>query len=455
MSFPKMPIFSLIVALFVLGGCAKGVRFMYQTDKEISSRMTMPYADYPATRFVVISDIHYFDPELGTSGSAFQDYINQDRKLIAESEKILLEQIKAINGIDAEFVLIAGDLTKDGELSSHTKFAEHIKSLVDSGKKVYVVPGNHDINVGTAHGYDGDNIIEVETVTPEDFARIYDGFGFDDAIYRDPNSLTYIAEPVDGLWLFAMDACLYRDNLPGKHPVTGAEFLPETLEWIENMLIKARLENKAVIGLIHHGVLEHYRGQADFDSEYLVNNYQDISGMFAYYGMRMVFTGHFHAQNISLKEWKTRDSEKFLFDIQTGSTVSTTHYRVVEITDAQEAVINSYLIESIPSRPDDFQEYAYNYIVDGVSLIAKGVLEGYKVKSPDLERLANLVGIIYAMNFYGDENPPDNLIDKRGLRLRSRIILNAYSKKLKGMINNIPPADNDVILNLLDGSWRE
>ena len=40
-------------------------------------------------KFLVISDPHYFDPELGTSGSAFEEYLEGDRKLIAESDAIM------------------------------------------------------------------------------------------------------------------------------------------------------------------------------------------------------------------------------------------------------------------------------------------------------------------------------------------------------------------------------
>ena len=78
---------------------------------------------YPQTSFVVLSDPHFFDPTLGTSGAAFLDYLDKDRKLLAESEELLDAAIKAIEPIHAEFVIISGDLTKDGEKHNHQKLA--------------------------------------------------------------------------------------------------------------------------------------------------------------------------------------------------------------------------------------------------------------------------------------------------------------------------------------------
>ena len=37
-------------------------------------------------QFAVFSDPHYYDSSLGTTGSAFEDYLMQDRKLLRESD---------------------------------------------------------------------------------------------------------------------------------------------------------------------------------------------------------------------------------------------------------------------------------------------------------------------------------------------------------------------------------
>ncbi len=40
---------------------------------------------YPVT-FAVFSDTHYYDPQLGTEGTSFENYLNLDRKMLKESQ---------------------------------------------------------------------------------------------------------------------------------------------------------------------------------------------------------------------------------------------------------------------------------------------------------------------------------------------------------------------------------
>ena len=49
-------------------------------------------AGYPDTSFAVMSDIHYYDTSLGTSGSAFEECMNSDRKLVSGSAGMRLNQ---------------------------------------------------------------------------------------------------------------------------------------------------------------------------------------------------------------------------------------------------------------------------------------------------------------------------------------------------------------------------
>jgi predicted MPP superfamily phosphohydrolase len=87
-------------------------------------------------KIAVFSDPHYFAPELGTTGAAFEAYLAQDRKLIAESSAISAAAIDELKKSDAKIILISGDLTKDGEKLSHQQFSKLLKDLEKSGKTV-------------------------------------------------------------------------------------------------------------------------------------------------------------------------------------------------------------------------------------------------------------------------------------------------------------------------------
>jgi len=175
-----------------------------------------------------------------------------------------------------------------------------------------VVPGNHDINNPHSFKYAGDKSERVPAITPEEFTENYSAFGYDEALMRDPSSLSYVVEPIAGLWIFAFDACRYRDNPPDGHPITEGQFSKETMEWIEAALQKADDQNKSVLVMMHHGVLEHYKDQKKLYGEYVVNGYKKVSALLAKYGARIVFTGHFHSQDIVMKHFR---NDGFLIDI--------------------------------------------------------------------------------------------------------------------------------------------
>ena len=94
---------------------------------------------------------------------------------------------------------------------------QHLASMFSDfesspGIKIYVIPGNHDIMNFHATDFLGDSAIAAPTITHEEFLQYYAEFGFIEAIAKDDSSLSYIAEPVPGTWLFALDACLYFEN---------------------------------------------------------------------------------------------------------------------------------------------------------------------------------------------------------------------------------------------------
>lgn len=136
-------------------------------------------------------DLHYFDPSLLVSdGTAFQSYLAQDRKLIAESDAITAALVDKIYDEAPDIFLISGDLTKDGERISHETMAKYLDSIEMNGiTKVYVIPGNHDINNVEPYSYDGDETTLVDSISPEDFKSIYADFGYSEAAIIDTASV--------------------------------------------------------------------------------------------------------------------------------------------------------------------------------------------------------------------------------------------------------------------------
>lgn len=447
-------VFCLLLALSLVA-CAPAQKFKAESDASLRLSLEKA-ASYPEASFLVFSDPHIYDANLGTTGKAFEDYLTADRKLLRESPEILDAAIGAMDDLKATFVLCPGDLSKDGERQSHLLAAQYLAKLKASGKKVFVVPGNHDIKNGHSYRYVGDLKERVPNITADEFVQIYKDYGFGEALDRDKDSLSYLAEPVPGLWLLALDSARYKEYVEDKETITGGKFSPATMTWIENELIKASQQNKAVIVMMHHGAMEHYTGQAKTYGEYVIADYEAVSRMFADYNVRMVFTGHFHAQDIT--ERTLPQTDKFVFDVETGSLVTyPCPYRTVQITADQQAIIKLQLVTSIKSHQADFPQYAANYLRTGIAGIAVNTMTGLGVSKEEAQKLSGQIADAFAAHYAGDEKlaPGQVPLQEQGLTPMGWLVLQFYKPGLvPGLWKDLPPPDNNVTLDLKTGTWK-
>jgi 3',5'-cyclic AMP phosphodiesterase CpdA len=440
-------------AAALLASCA-GLHYRYATDKTLTAPLAERPASYPPVRFAVISDPHLYDTALGIEGPAFQEYMDSDRKLLPESREILSEALQRVESLSVSFLLIPGDLTKDGEEQDHLLMARQLAALAGKGTKVYVVPGNHDILNPHAVSYSAAGKIRVPNVTPHAFAEIYRDFGYADALYRDPGSLSYVAEPVPGLWLLAVDSANYAENAQKGVPVTGGGLTQGRIDWIESMLAEALRRDKAVISIMHHGVVEHFPGENKYYSEYLVNGWPQVAQMLAAYNVRAVFTGHFHAQDIALRK---TDAGKFLYDVETGSLATFPNpVRTVEIGPGQRMRITSSFIKELPSftaKGIDFWKYSEETLSSGFARIAIKTMNGLGISPREASGIAPQIANAFLAHFRGDESwTGTEMLRSKGLSLMAGIVVGSRKALVNGLWHDVPPADNDLAIDLATGS---
>ncbi|MCP3942574.1 MAG: hypothetical protein GY710_13955 [Desulfobacteraceae bacterium] len=419
-----------------------------------SASPTEPVPDYPNTRFIVISDLHFYDSSLGVEGKAFQDYLNRDRKMLVLSDEIIGVAMEKIAMEKADFVLVAGDLTKDGEQICHLGIARHLQTLKNSGKQVFVVPGNHDVNNTESVRFVGDTTEPVPNIDPAGFKKIYHELGYGEAIAQDPDSLSYVVEPVQGLRVLALDSNRYKENRAGHHPITGGAFSKKTLAWIETQLLAAQKEKKAVIVFQHHGIIEHYPDNEKFYDQYLVADREMVAALFARYNVRLVFTGHFHAQDITEK--KIKNTDQLIFDIETGSMVTAPcPYRMIEFAKNEggstSAFVSSQFIMNIPSLGDGFADYAVNYVFEGTKTLVNTSLTKYRVSKKQHSLINAQVAQAYTAHLGGDEKKPETIIDTEGFGLWLKFVSWIQKDLVRGWYTDLAPPDNNIIINLGNG----
>ena len=90
--------------------------------------------------FYLVTDTHYFERSLGCSGSFYDNKMKGEQMCLAENQIInraLFEEIS--NDPDTQTLLIAGDLSKNGEYESHISYIEDLKKLKAKGKRIFLI----------------------------------------------------------------------------------------------------------------------------------------------------------------------------------------------------------------------------------------------------------------------------------------------------------------------------
>ncbi len=355
----------------------------------------------------IMSDVHLMAPQLLVrEGKAIDDYIANDRKMLVQSPELLDSAVKHVVDYRPQVVLVTGDLTKDGERVSHELLVNrYLKPLEEQGTRVFVIPGNHDVNNPHAKVYDGDATKRTATISAEDFALIYKEYGYGEAIARDAHSLSYVVQLDPKIRLIAVDACEYEENDFDKDIcVTAGRIKPETMDFIARQAEEAHRQGMDVVMMMHHGIVSHFNWQDKVMKEYLVDNWRKQAKKIAKMGIKVCFTGHFHSQDVS---------EKYgLTDMETGSTVSYPHpYRLIEV-DGREGTLTVRTervneLTSMSGSGETLQQKSERYANSALSSVIEPMIPK-KVPADVKQECGRVLGEAYAMHLAGDEHPSDD-----------------------------------------------
>ena len=360
------------------------------------------------TRIAVVSDIHVMAPSLlpedAKSQEAWKSYYGGQRKMVEQSADLFDQFVSTIKG-NADILLITGDLTKDGEQASHNYVREKLATL---GMKVYVIPGNHDFGgEGNHTQFNADGSIDdAPVLSTDDFKTTeagYGNYGYGEGSTLDPEggSLSYVAEPVNGLVLLAIDS--HTESIPSK-----------TLTWLCNQAKDARAKGKQVIAMMHHPLIEHIKGANMFVSTYTVGSNEDVRDALIEAGVNVILTGHFHTSDIAY-DWND-DKDNGIYDINTGSLISyPCDYRMLTLSkDMQELSVATSSL-----NPNGSEEWLYGRVE---TFAHKGIKDKAGAFAPFttsiIEELADFAADLFILHAKGDENSEANKTEREGLRSR-------------------------------------
>lgn len=237
-------------------------------------------------RAVIASDLHYIAPELTDGGPGYQQTLkNGDSKFMPYVEEITDAFLDEVLADPPDVVLLTGDLTFNGAEISHRRLAGKLQRLEDAGIPVLVLPGNHDVYNENAALYRGGSFERVPFADSESFAGIYRDFGPGEALSADSDSLSYVWQLNEQVWIMMLD-----ENTA--HDFCGLS--DRSFQWIEAQLQKAREEGRFVLVAGHQNVFQH----SIFRGGYVIQGAQRLQELLRRYGVPLCLSGHLHTQHV-------------------------------------------------------------------------------------------------------------------------------------------------------------
>lgn len=242
---------------------------------------------------ITATDLHYLTPELTDRGEFFTQMLAAaDGKATYYCEELVEAFLAEVKAQKPDALILTGDLSFNGAVESHKALAEKLAAVEAAGVPVYVLPGNHDVYNHYAAGFQGDSYYLVEPATAADFAAIYEDFGFGEAIARDVDSISYVAQLGEKTRLLMLDTNTLEKP---------CGLSKDTLAWVEQQLAEAQSAGQRVIAAGHQNLYQ----QTVFNFWYVISQGEALAALLRQYGVEVFLSGHLHTQHIMTLEGLT------------------------------------------------------------------------------------------------------------------------------------------------------
>ncbi|MEZ4968520.1 MAG: metallophosphoesterase [Flavobacteriaceae bacterium] len=200
-----------------------------------------------------------------------------------------------------------------------------------------------------------------------------------------PNNLpipdiSYLVEPVEGLWLLALDANTYiqeekqgKDPSQPEYPNTGLglnnllEDKKYLLDWVRKVADNAQKKGKTLVAFSHYPMVEFNDGASPEMEELLVGSKMQlkrvpdkkVAQLFAQAGLKLHLGGHMHLNDTGVA---VSDEGNTLFNIQTPSLAAyKPAFKILTLKKDGFAEVETIVMDSVPKYREFFGLYHQEY----------------------------------------------------------------------------------------------
>ncbi|KHT65092.1 phosphoesterase [Photobacterium gaetbulicola] len=236
----------------------------------------------------------------------------------------------------------------------------------------------------TQENYQFDKALTQSSYEQRQYEICHQGTG---GSYKQPNysacfmvpDTSYLVEPVEGLWLLAIDANVYVPNADAdtQQPELAANFAgsgnagynkmlthkQQVIDWMESVVERANAEGKTLVAFSHFPMTEFYNGAAEtIEDIFGPGNFQlarspkeDVSQALAKTGIKLHVGGHMHFNDTGVKHY---DDGSFLFNIQAPSMAAyVPAYKLLSFKPKRQVEVETVILDKVPRFDELFEHY--------------------------------------------------------------------------------------------------
>lgn len=333
---------SLWILILSMLGCQSTTTLLFKEDQDL--------------KIWVATDIHYMHQSMVRPSDYVHDLmLKADGKLIKYIPEITQAFVDKVIEEQPDLLILSGDLSFNGEKTNHQELSKLLHKIQKNQTQVLVLPGNHDIDSLYPIQLKEDGFLYDDSVSKEEFVKIYQEFGFKQAISKSPVDLTYLVQINPKLFILMLDDHQYSATNDPSVDINQGVVRQETLTWISNQL--ETIKDAQLMVVLHHNLLTHNPKVS------LSTNLLEAAALKSTLKehLNLVLSGHIHLQNIAQEEGITEivTSSLALINNQYG----TIHYRANQAFEYQvESVdVGAWAKRQKTNNPEliNFKEFSF------------------------------------------------------------------------------------------------
>ncbi len=203
-------------------------------------------------------------------------------------------------------------------------------------------------------------------------------YSLDDDTIKIPD-VSYLVEPIDGLWLLALDGNVFQHAAKDKQNLTKAKLKSggeysniikhkqHLITWVKKVMKESKRLNKKVVAFSHYPMVDFNDG-ASIDMKTLFGDQkmqlhrvpdEDIAELFAKLGIQLHFGGHMHMNDTGVREY---ENGSLLVNVQIPSLAGyPAAYKLLTIKTPELMEVETVRLDSVSGFNELFPLYENEY----------------------------------------------------------------------------------------------